>query len=154
MRDHGLDAPRPVSGIRAIKRLTGVLLATLVGAFGIASTAMSAPQGPWVLPASDLSVAGQNAFSPEVATAPDGTTTAVWRRSDGANNIVQASTRPPGGSFGAPVDLSATGQDALSPQIATAPDGTATAVWRRSNGTNFIIQASTRPPGGDRTSVV
>lgn len=47
--------------------------------FGFASTvASAAPQGPWVLPASDLSVPGKNTFNPGLAVAPDGTTTAVW----------------------------------------------------------------------------
>ena len=130
-----------------MKTAIGVLLATFLFALGIASPAMSAPQGPWVLPASDVSAPGQDASDPQIATAPDGTATAVWYRFDGTNNIIQAATRPPGGSFGAPVDLSATGQNATNPQIATAPDGAATAVWERSNGTNDIIQsASTAQP--------
>ncbi len=68
--------------------------------------------------------------------------------SNGANTIVQAATRPPGGTFGAPVDLSNPGQSAYSPQTATAPDGTTTAVWsRRYDANSFIIQsASTAQP--------
>ena len=131
-----------------MKTLIGVLTATFLAAIGIASPAMSAPQGPWVLPASDISAPVQGAFGPQITTAPDGTATAVWYRSDGANNIIQAATRPPGGSFGAPVDLSVAGRNATFPQITTAPDGTATVVWRRYNGSNMIIQAATRPPGG------
>ena len=77
----------------------------------------------------DLSVAGQNAADPQVAMAADGTAAAVWVRFDGANFIVQAATQPPGGAFAAAVDLSAVGHDANSPQVAVAPDGTATAVW-------------------------
>jgi hypothetical protein len=92
-------------------------------------------------------VAGRNAFSPQISFGPDGTATAVWARFDGANDVIQAATRPPGGSFGAAVDLSAAGQNAFSPQIAFAPDRTATAIWRRSNGANSIIQAATRPAG-------
>ena len=38
--------------------------------------------------------------------------------SDGTNTIIQAATRPPGGTFAAPIDLSATDQDASSPSIA------------------------------------
>ena len=131
-----------------MKTLIGVLLAVFLFAVGIASPAMSAPQGPWVLPASDISAAGQDAGSVEITTDPAGTTTAVWRRSDGNNWIIQAATRPPGGTFGTPVDLSAPGQDATAPQIATDPGGTTTALWSRFNGSNFIVQAATQPPGG------
>ena len=89
-----------------MKTLIGVLLATTLVAFGIASPAEAAPQGPAALPASHVSARGQEADHPQVTTGPDGTTTAVWERDDGAYDIIQAATRPPGGSFGAPVDLS------------------------------------------------
>ena len=97
---------------------------------------------------------GQNANDPQVAAAADGTTTAVWRRSNGTNLIVQASTRPPGGSFAGAIDLSAVGQDAVSPQVAGAADGSITAVWSRSNGTYFVVQSSTRPANGSFSSPV
>ena len=96
----------------------------------------------------DLSDIGGSAAEPRIGIAPDGTATAVWRRSDGAKFIIQAATRPPGGSFGAAVNLSANGQDAANPRIAIAPDGTATTVWYRAGETTSIIQAATRPPGG------
>ena len=113
-----------------------------------AGAAQAAPQGPWALPVEDLSVPGQVASEPAVASAPDGTAIAVWRRSDGANFRVQLAARQPGGSFSNPVDLSAPGQNAFAPEVAVAPDGTTTVVWHRSNGSNNIIQAATRPPGG------
>ncbi len=123
------------------------MVAVLALAPGPASAA-AAPQGPWVQPPTDLSAAGQNADTPQIATAPDGTATAVWQRNNGSNFIIQAATRPPGGGFGSPVDLSAAGHNAGAPHITTAPDGTVTVVWSRLNGSNAIIQAATRPPGG------
>ncbi|MBN8866734.1 MAG: hypothetical protein J0H98_04210 [Solirubrobacterales bacterium] len=123
-----------------------VAVALLVG-FGSGS-AQAAPQGPWVLPAGNLSATGQNAQAPQVAVAADGTATVVWYRFDGSDNIIQAATRPPGGAFGTPVDLSEAGEGAHAPQIAVAPDGTVTAVWVRSDGSKDIVQAATRPPGG------
>ncbi len=131
-----------------MKTLIGVLCSTLLVAAGIASQAVAAPQGSWVPPASHTSASPVGALTPQITTAPNGTATAVWRRRDSANSIIQAATRPPGGSFGAPVDLSASGRNATSPQITTAPDGAATAVWRRFNGSDFIIQAAIRPRGG------
>ncbi|MCB0829221.1 MAG: hypothetical protein KDB62_10485, partial [Solirubrobacterales bacterium] len=122
-------------------------LAALALAAGSA-VASASPQGPWDPPVQDLSAAGQNATQPRVTTGPDGAATAIWRRSNGTNNIIQAATRPPGGSFSPPVDLSAPGQDADAPQVVTAPDGTTTVVWQRSDGANVIIQARTRPSGG------
>ncbi|MBU3675482.1 MAG: hypothetical protein FGM34_10630, partial [Solirubrobacteraceae bacterium] len=104
------------------------------------STTFAAPQ--------DLTGPGQNAKEPQVAAAPDGSTTAVWSRYNGSKYIVQAATRPAGSStFAAPQDLSSPGQNADHPQVSVAPDGAMTAVWSRYNGSNYIIQAATRPAG-------
>ena len=43
-----------------------------------------------------------------------------------------------------PIDLSATGRNADSPQVATGPDGATTIIWRRDNGSSRIVQAATR----------
>ncbi len=134
-----------------MKASGGAVLAMVLSSLALAlsaGAAHAAPQGPWVLPAEDLSAPGEDAEDAQLAAGPDGTATAVWIRSDGSNDIIQAATRPPGGPFGAPVDLSAPGQDADLPQVVTALDGTTTAVWRRDDGTNDIIQAAIRPPGG------
>ena len=96
----------------------------------------------------DLSPAGQNSSGPQVAVGPDGLTTAIWRRSSGADYIVQHSTRPPGGAFAPALDLSEQKAIADDQQLAVAPDGTTTVIWRRSDGVNDFIQTSTRPPGG------
>ena len=115
-----------------MKSRGSVTIAAVV-VFGLAVAelpASAAPQGPWVQPPANLSAIGQSGDQQQVAAAPDGTTTAVWRRDDVTGDVIQASTRSPGGSFGAPVDLSVAGEDASSPQIATAPDGTATAETR------------------------
>ncbi len=85
----------------------------------------------------------------QIASGPDGEITVVWIRSNGFNDIVQASTRPSGGSFGTPVDLSGTGQNATDPRVSTGSDGTTTVIWTRSNILNNIVQATSRPPGGN-----
>jgi hypothetical protein len=110
--------------------------------------AATRPRGGSFAAPVDLSAPGEDAFNPQVTVAPDGTTTVVWWRFDGTDNRVQASTRPPGGAFGAPVNLSAPGESAAGQQITTASDGTTTAVWQREDGLDTIIQASTRRPGG------
>ncbi len=127
--------PRPRSGIAP------------TAPTNIVQAATRPPGGTFGTPV-DLSAAGQDASGARIDASTDGTTTAVWYRSDGTNNTIQASTRPPAGTFGSPVDLSASGQDAFDPQIAASPDGVATVVWSLFNGSNFIIQAAARPPGG------
>ncbi len=104
--------------------------------------------GTWSSPADNLSVSGLNAFNPQVTVDVEGTAIAVWSRSNGTNTIIQSSTRPSGGSWSTPVDLSAPLGDAENPQVTVDATGTAIAVWSRSNGTNTIIQSSTRPIGG------
>ncbi len=93
----------------------------------------------------DLSATGQHSSGAQVAVGVDGATTVVWRRrNDGVNSIVQASTRPAGsGTFGGAVDLSATGLNAVAPQVAVGVDGAVTVVWRRNGPTYSRIQEST-----------
>jgi hypothetical protein len=97
--------------------------------------------------AQDLSAAGQTANDPQVAVDGQGNAIAVWSRSNGTNDIVQAAVRAAGGSFGAAQDLSAAGQDAHVPEVAVDGQGNAIAVWSRSNGTNYIVQAAVRAAG-------
>jgi hypothetical protein len=104
--------------------------------------------GAWSEPPDNLSEIGQDAGLPQVAVDPQGNATAVWQRSDGANYIVQSASRPAGGAWSAPLDLSAAGHSAFYPQVAVDPQGNATAVWQRSDGSNEIIQSSERPAGG------
>ncbi len=106
------------------------------------------PAGGGWGPSADLSLKGRNAEDPGVAIDAAGTATAIWRRHDGAKYIVQVASRPAGGSWGPTVDLSAVGENAEDPQIAVGPAGDAVAVWRRFNGTRFIVQAASRPAGG------
>ncbi len=117
------------------------------GSNDIIQTATRPPGGSFGPPV-NLSVTGEDARFPELAAATDGTVTVVWERDEGSDRIIQTATRPPGGVFGAPVNLSATGQEAEGPQIAIAADGTATAVWSAWDGSMYAVQASTRPPGG------
>ncbi len=98
-------------------------------------------------PYADVSVAGRNADSPQVAVDGAGNAVAVWMRNDGTSFVAQAASRPAGGSFGAPVDLSLAGGEGWAPQVALNPAGDAVVAWRRSNGTNTIVQAAVRRAG-------
>ena len=105
--------------------------------------AIRPPGGSWAA-ATTLSAAGGNATSPAVAVNAQGTTVAAWLRHNGANLILQSSTRAPGGGWQAPVDLSAPGADAAAPQAAVDPNGGAVIVWARQQ----MVQSSVRAPGG------
>jgi hypothetical protein len=95
-----------------------------------------------------LSPPGHVAYSPHVAVDPAGAAVVIWRRDDGQKSIVQAATRDPAGHWSASVDLSAKGENAVSPAVAIDPAGEAVAVWDRFDGAHQIIQASTRRPHG------
>jgi hypothetical protein len=84
------------------------------------------------------------AFSPDLATAPDGDTVAVWSQLDGPDRMIAESSRAAGGAFGAPLELSKGGGDAFSPQVAIVPGGAVTVAWERVNLEGFsVVQAST-----------
>lgn len=102
-------------------------------------------------PINQLSAPSQDALTPQVAVAPDGTATCVWIRSDGFNFVVQERRVAPGGALEATKDLSAPGRDASEPQVAVAPDATATVVWNRFDGSNFIVERRGLAPDGTPT---
>jgi hypothetical protein len=156
--------------------------------------------GAW-LPPQDLSVPGEAGQGPVIAIAPNGTAIAMWNRIPApAVSVIQYATRPRGGPWALPRDLtSPTGRsygpslgfddasDAVAtwtevaspsdthvkgarrsaagawgaaadvsspatnnpfPQLALDGAGNAVAVWGRSNGSNTIIQTSTRDGAG------
>lgn len=94
-----------------------------------------------------LSLSGQ-AGSAQIAVDPAGNATAVWARFDGNHFRIQSSRRPVGGSWSAPVDLSAGGQNASAPQVAIDRSGNATAVWLRYDGISERVQSSRRTATG------
>jgi hypothetical protein len=125
--------------------VAGLLLASALTVAPAASAATVT--ATWSSPAVDLSELGGDAFDPQVALSADGTTaTAVWRRFNGSNSIVQSASATITGStatWAAAVDLSASGRNASVPQVTLSADGTkATAVWIRFDGSNNIVQST------------
>src|SRR5215210_4350927 len=90
---------------------------------GVLQAATRPPGGVFSLPV-DISPPGEVVSEPYLASAPDGTVVAVWQRTVGADTVIRASTRQPGGAFGVPIDVSSSSGKALNPQIAIALDGT------------------------------
>ena len=112
--------------------------------FVVEAAARPAATGTWQVPAT-LSAAGRNAFEQEVAFSPTGAATVVWSEWNGSTDVIRAATRPVGGPFGAPVNVSAASQEATRPQLAIASSVTV-AVWEQQNSANsFSVQAAASP---------
>lgn len=108
--------------------------------------------GSWSAP-QQLSVplvTGGDADEPALAVDPNGDAVAVWYQSDGTNDVIMAASRPAGGSWSPPVEVSAAGGDAYGAEVAIDSSGDASAVWYRYNGgvPPGIVQAATLPAGG------
>lgn len=111
--------------------------------------------GIWSAPVT-LSANGVEGSRPQVAVDSQGNATAVWasrtsnaRRNGIQSRRIQAATRPAGGTWSAPVGISKAGRRLVQdPQIAVSPQGEATAIWQRSNGSELVVQGATRPAGG------
>lgn len=96
-----------------------------------------------------LSGSGQDAADLQVGVGPDGTATVVWRRFDGFHPLVQMRRIAPDGTSEEAVQrLSEAGQDAVEPDVAVGPDGTATVVWTRFDGSNMVVQERRVEPAG------
>jgi hypothetical protein len=136
---------RGAAGARP-RRRGGAAVVLLAGAALAGAGAQPAVAAPTWLPPADLS--GGAASAAGLGVSARGEATAVWRRSDGSNQVVQSSTRPVGGAWGAPVTLSASGQDAGPPTVAVEPGGDALAAWSRFDGADDRVQVAERASGG------
>jgi hypothetical protein len=96
-----------------------------------------------------ISVAGRDAFEPQVAFDPSGNAIVVWTQWDGAHSRTYAAFRPSGGSFAAGQPISASGQSATAPRISIDAGGSAAAVWYAYDGTVDRVQVALRPPNGN-----
>ena len=97
-----------------------------------------------------LSASDQSADNPRVAIIDSGIAVAVWwQAAELGNQIVQSSRSTDGGiTWLSPVGLSASDQHAIEPQVGLDASGNAVVVWRRSNGSNNIVQSSRSADGG------
>lgn len=119
---------------------------------GAIESATRSAVGSWSAPAT-LSAPGVGAAWPQVAVDAQGNATAVWAGNVFGDRLqssrIQSATRPAGGGWSAPVNISQAGHRHVQlPQIAVSPQGEATAIWQRSNGSYLVVQGATRPAGG------
>jgi hypothetical protein len=82
---------------------------------GAIFAATRAPRTAAFGPATRLSAPGGFARSPQLAFTPDGHTVAVWTQSDGSGRALVAAARPPGGAFGAAIEVLPPSAKVLTP---------------------------------------
>jgi hypothetical protein len=107
------------------------------------------PGGNWTA-AAGLSVPGGDLGFLDVAIDPAGRATALWTRHhiNTSDYVIEAVNRSPAGQWGEPVQLSESGNNAWSPQLAVDSSGHVAAVWSRWNDEgDTIIQAAEKDPG-------
>lgn len=95
--------------------------------------------GSWSTPV-EISDPLESAANANVKMNASNQAVAVWKADNGTNWVIESATYS-GGSWGSIDMLSASGEDALEPDIAIS-GANPTAVWTRYDGTNYIIQAS------------
>ena len=83
--------------------------------------------------------------SPAVALAPDGRAVTAWEGGPFTAPVIQASVRPPGGTWSAPVTV---GTDARGPLIGIDRSGNAIIAWMGATG---AIHTASLPAGGSWT---
>jgi len=97
----------------------------------------------------DLSVAGQSGYYPQISVDAGGNAIAIWQRFDGNHWIAQTRSSSDGGAtWGAVTDLSAAGSDAAEAQIGFDSVGRAIAVWHHYDGVRFIVQTRSSSNAG------
>lgn len=121
---------------------SGILATALV----LSAFPASAVVSSWTTPV-NLSQPGGDAETPQVVVDSTGRATAVWLMDKGDVTVVQASTRPSGGTWTAPIDLSET--DSYGPQIVVDSSGLATAVWSQSGEGEDLIWVATSQSGNE-----
>ena len=103
----------------------------------------------------DVSAGGQtsNPSGPQVAVDPNGNAVFAWQRFDGANWRIQARARSATGALSEVHDLSESGQDAYSPQLAVDVNGNAVFAWTRFDGADDRAQARALSAAGALSAV-
>lgn len=115
-----IDFSRPTVRL-AVGFLPGLLAILLL----VPPAASAAPT--WLAP-QDISPQGQNADDPQAAVDQDGNAIVAYRIASGGTYVIQARTRPAGGSWSAPVTVSAPGLEGRYPDVSIG-GGIAVAAW-------------------------
>jgi PKD domain len=109
--------------------------------------------GTWG-PLVDISPPGEESIEPRVAMNAAGHAIAVWIHL-ASQRTVKTSSRTPQGNWGPAEQISIPGHSASYVDVAIDPAGNAVAIWTQyGNTSDYIIEATTRSPGGQWTPPV
>jgi hypothetical protein len=106
--------------------------------------------------ATRLSAPGGFARSPHLAFTPDGHTVAVWTQADGTGRALVSAARPPGGAFGAPVQVLSSSAQVLTVRAlgTTTGDVLVTYVSAQATSPAGPLSALRLGPDGQRSTPV
>ena len=88
----------------------------------------------------EIDAAWERAQEPQVAVGSHGNATAVWERYTPRGTRIQSATRPAGGSWSAPVNLSPVKQATRSPKLALDPQGGRVTLGRSGDGAEPVAR--------------
>jgi hypothetical protein len=133
--------------IRVVSRrsqlpMTWLLLAPLALLLLLLAFAGRAEAGAWG-PSVAVSTVGQESEHPRLGSDAAGDQVAVWERVAATNEwVVEAAVRPAGGSWSAPVEVSAVAQGPRNPTVAVNAAGDAIVVWQQGTPSGTGIMAA------------
>ena len=100
-------------------------------------------------PPQELGVGFFYSGAPRIAIDAGGEAVALWERSESSAYSILAASRPRGGAWSAPTELSHPGEEAsYAPKLAINPAGQVAAVWLSGELTKRVISTSVRAVGG------
>jgi hypothetical protein len=150
------DAHHPTIVTRPGGRATVAWVRTAASGAREVVTSTHSPGAGWTAPVS-LAAEGlrlPDEAYPEIAVSDRGEAIAAWASGGerGQRTIIQASSRPRGGSWRAPTNISGSPPAPMfgtaDLKVAVAPGGEAFAIWRSYDGRGWVIRTASRPPAG------
>ena len=140
----------PGAPVVALDKEGGAVAAWLgsEGGFRVIAVATQPFGGKWS-PPEVLSGPGRNASRPQLVMDPEGNAIVGWIRSNGDWAVAQVASRPAGGSWGEPTNLSNRSGNASGLDLAITTGGHAIAAWKQGSQRANLWSAS-RPEGTSR----
>lgn len=122
-----------------------------VGSIYVLKSASQPSGGSWSS-AVTISPSGKNVDSAKLVIDDSGNLTAVWRTSENPNYTLQSATKPLGGSWSGPVNITPVGQTISGTSLVVDGSGGITAAWSIFDGTGWQLQSATKANGASWSS--
>lgn len=110
-------------------------------------SASRGPDGLWS-PATDISGSEGTSFIPKLFVESDGLIDAVWQDNTSRNWDIFSASRPPGGPWSAPLNISRSDGDSAPFAAAQSADSSLRVVWRESAPSGPRLLSASKSPGG------